>query len=111
MRKFVRHLLLIVGALAFVSVSIFAVTGVPARAGEPCTHEHGQGTPNHHHHADGAGCLVCCLGACAAIPYLPPPLSTGLVNFAVTMAAYWEAAVSLSSCSIAPDPGPPRTIA
>lgn len=81
-------------------------------ASAPCAHEdsdHRGAVPRHHDH-HGAGCLACCLGACAAIPGLPARVSTGVVPLAVTVAVYWEAAESLSGRSIAPDPGPPRTI-
>jgi hypothetical protein len=81
-------------------------------ASKPCAHEHGDsaGTPHQHDH-HGAGCLACCLGACVAIPDLPPRTSLSAVKFAVARASYWEATVSLSDRSIPPDLGPPRTIA
>jgi hypothetical protein len=90
------------------TISFAAATAVSAS----CVHEDSdhRGAAPHHHDHHGAGCLACCLGACAAIPALPARVSTGVAPFALTVAVYWEAAVSLSSRSIAPDPGPPRTI-
>jgi hypothetical protein len=95
----------------FALVSGGTISFAVAVAG-PCAHERGAhaGTLHHDHDHHGAGCLACCLGACTVVPALPAPLSAGPVIFSVTAAAYWESAVALDSRSIAPDPGPPRTI-
>jgi hypothetical protein len=55
--------------------------------------------------------MTCCLGAYIAIPDLPPSLLSAPVTFNQTQAVYWERLASLSSRSIRPDPGPPRSIA
>jgi len=108
----IKRFLVILCVFAFVgggTISFAAATS----ASEPCAHEHADhsGALPHHHDHHGAGCLACCLGACAAIPDLPPRTSLSAVKFVVATAVYWEAAISLSDRSIAPDPEPPRTLA
>jgi hypothetical protein len=109
MRKWARYFLLILCTLALVggSTGSFAASS----AIDPCAHEHGDkhagDTAPHKHH--GAGCLSCCLGACVAIPDLPPRAAADLVTFTALPIAYWEAALSLPGRSIAPDLGPPRS--
>jgi hypothetical protein len=79
---------------------------------EPCAHQHGDqpgSGPDHHKH--GAGCLACCLGACIAIPDLPPRTVLAATFFAGTSVSYWETEVCLNGRSIRPDPAPPRTSA
>jgi hypothetical protein len=111
MRRLMRRVLVLVCVFALVSGSTISFAAATA-ASTPCAHEDSdqRGAAPHHHDHHGAGCLACCLGACAAISALPDPVSTGDALFAVTVATYWEVAESLSSRSIAPDPGPPRTI-
>src|SRR3954466_4888954 len=106
MRKWARYFLLILCTLALVSGSTASFAA--SFAADPCAHEHDAGgTAPHKHH--GAGCLSCCLGACVAIPDLPPRDAADLVTFSAMSIAYWEAALSLPSRSIAPDLGPPRS--
>lgn len=112
MWRLARHFLIILSALALVSGSTMSFAASIASAN--CAHEHSEhgdapGSQSHKHH--GAGCLSCCLGACVAVPDLPSRTSVGMVPFAAIAVSYWEQAVSLSSRSIAPDPGPPRTSA
>jgi hypothetical protein len=105
LRRF--FLILCVFALAGGSTISFAA----AVTDGPCAHEHSDHTgnlPAHHDH-HGAGCLACCLGACTAIPDLPPRLSLSAAAFTAQSVSYWEIAVSLSDRAIPPDLGPPRT--
>jgi hypothetical protein len=96
---------------------VFALVGgstisfAAAVTAAPCAHEHSDhpnNLPAHHDH-HGAGCLACCLGACTAIPDLPPRLSLSAAVFAAKSVSYWETAISLSDRAIPPDLGPPRT--
>jgi hypothetical protein len=116
MRHLARPLLVILCALALAGSS---TTGVAVAT--PCVHEHnapgytvdhaqsdGVAPANHNHH--GAGCLACCLGACAAMAGLPPRRIIASPAFAGMAVTWWETGVLLSGRSIAPDPGPPRTV-
>jgi hypothetical protein len=108
MRRLPRYLLLILCTLALVGGSTISFAASITSA--PCAHDHSHqtgGTPAHHDHH--AGCLSCCLGACTAIPDLPPRVSLGAAVFSGMPVTYWETGVSLSDRSIPPDPGPPRT--
>jgi hypothetical protein len=113
MRDYVRRLLLIVCALALVGGSALGFAIAPAQAAAPCAHEHNQGPGNaSHHHDHGApGCLLCCLGACAAIPDLPPRPVLSEAPVTVVAVIYWEFGTALAGRSIAPDPAPPKSIA
>jgi hypothetical protein len=108
MRRLARFLLLILCAVALTGGSAISFAASAAAAG-PCPHEQGhhQGPDQHKHH--DAGCLACCLGACVAIPDLPPRTLLGEAPFAATPVSYWETEAFLSGRSIRPDPGPPRT--
>ncbi|MBN8873302.1 MAG: hypothetical protein J0H67_10735 [Rhodospirillales bacterium] len=115
MLQLVRKILLVICALAFVAAPTISFSPAAASAGAPCTHEPATGTESHHasapsshndHH--GAACLACCLGACTALPGLPPRVTVGSAAFTATPIAYWEGANTLASRSIAPDLGPPR---
>jgi hypothetical protein len=110
MRQLARRFLLILCTLALVSGSTISFAASVAAA--PCLHEHSHqtGTPAHHD-LHGAGCLSCCLGACTAIPDLPPRFTISAAAFTATPVNYWETDDSLSGRSIAPDLGPPRTTA
>ena len=112
MWQMARRFLVILCTLALVSGSTISFAA-SVSAAEPCVHEHHQHggvvPAQHDHH--GLGCLTCCQGACAAVAGLPTPSSVTAVIFAATAVTYWETDVSLSDRSIAPDPGPPRTIA
>jgi hypothetical protein len=109
MRPWARHVLLILCALALVSGSTMSLAASVAAENCAHNHSHAPGSQPHQHH--DAGCLACCLGACVAVPGLPSRTALGAVSFSVTPVSYWEFGVSLSSRSIAPDPGPPRTSA
>jgi hypothetical protein len=111
MRQLARRFFLILCTFALMSGSTISFAASVTDA--PCAHEHSDHTgtvPSHHDH-HGAGCLACCLGACTAIPDLPPRLSLGAAAFSAQPVSYWETAVSLSERTIAPDLGPPRTTA
>ncbi len=110
MRRLMRHLFLVFCTLALVSGSTISFAASVTAA--PCAHEHSDhsgNVPSHHHH--DAGCLACCLGACTAIPGLPPRLSLSAAAFAAQPVRYWDTAISFSDRAIPPDLGPPRTIA
>jgi hypothetical protein len=103
MRLLLKRFLAILCVLALVSASTASFA-----APSTCAHEHSHaGTQQEHHHHDG-GCLACCLGACAAVPALPSPVSVSPVFFTKGSAAYWEQSARLDSRSIVPDLGPPR---
>lgn len=116
MRRLARRLLIILCALAFVGGGTISVA-----VAIPCVHEHSghrhiadhaqshDGAPAHHDH-HSAGCLGCCLAACAAMASLPPRQVIAFPAFAAMAVTWWETAGLLSSRSIAPDPGPPRTL-
>ena len=115
MLQLVRKILLMVCALALVAAGTISFSAAAASAGAPCAHEHAAGTESHHsgvpsshHDHHGAACLACCLGACTALPGLPPRVTIAPALFAATPIAYWEAAETLASRSIAPGHGPPR---
>jgi hypothetical protein len=107
MRRLARFLLLILCAVALTGGSAISFAASAAAAG-PCPHEQGHHQGDQHKHHD-AGCLACCLGACVAIPDLPPRTLLGEAPFAATPVSYWETEAFLSGRSIRPDPGPPRT--
>ena len=109
MRLLMRQLLALVCVFALVGGSRISLASATTT---PCAHERSshQGETPHPHDHYGAGCLACCLGACVVIPDLAPSVSTGIAPSAVTVATYWEVAASRPGRSIAPDPGPPRTI-
>lgn len=115
MPQLMRKCLLLLCALTLVAAGTISFSAAAASADALCVHEHQTGTHTHQsggispHDHHGATCLACCLGACTAIPNLPPRVSVSPVRFAVTPAAYWEAAITLSGRSIAPDLGPPRS--
>jgi hypothetical protein len=112
MRLLLKQFLAALCLLALVSGSTLSFAAMSASADEPCAHahsQHGGAEPHKHHHQHGAGCLACCLGACAAIAALPAPSSVSSIIFTETAAAYWEATAMLNSRSIAPDPDPPRS--
>src|SRR5690242_17873455 len=99
MRLLLTRFLAILCVLALVSSSTVSFAALSAAPNEPCAHEHSQhagAQPQKHHH-HGAGCLSCCLGACATVPALPAPVSVSPVIFTETAAAYWESAVRLDS--------------
>jgi hypothetical protein len=110
MRLLLKRFLAMLCVLAFVSSGTTSVAA--ASPPDSCAHEHshGAGAKPHDHAHHGPGCLTCCLGGCTAVPALPGPLTSVPVTFAVTAAVYWEAVASLDSRSIAPDPGPPRSL-
>ena len=111
MRCFCR-LLFVFCALAFASGSANAHAALPAelQTGEPCSHEYHQGSPQHHHHdADCAGCLACCLGACVSMPGLPPSSLSGLVPVTAMRIRYWLTSEMLPGHSSSPDLTPPRS--
>jgi hypothetical protein len=102
-----KRILAILCMLALVSGSTASFAASVAAA--PCAHEHqhaGDATPHKHH---GAGCLSCCLGACVAVPDLPPRGAAIVVPLTPRIAAYWEPDFSLPGRSIVPDLGPPRS--
>ena len=107
-----RRFFLILCALALIGGSTISFAATVTAAG-PCAHEHsGQnGTAPAHPDHHGAECLACCLGACAAMPGLPPRTSLTEAAFSAKTVTWWETGTALSGRSIAPDPGPPRTIA
>jgi hypothetical protein len=108
MRHLARHFFLILCVLALVSGGTISFAAAVAT---PCPQEHSDhsgSVPAHHDH-HGAGCLACCLGACTAIPDLPPRFSLSAAAFTAKPVRYWETALSLSDRTIAPDLGPPRT--
>jgi hypothetical protein len=106
MRRLARHCFIIFCVFAFLSGSAMSFASSLAA---PCAHEHGHhsGTPSHKHH--GAGCLSCCLGACFAVPDLPPRTAAVMLPIEALPVAYWERYFSLPSRSIPPDLGPPRS--
>ena len=109
MLQWARYFLLILCALALVAGST-ASFAASVSAAAPCAHEQdhaGHSAPQPHKH-EGSGCLSCCLGACVAVPDLPPRASVGAAPFVAMPIRYWEADLSLPSRSIAPDLGPPR---
>jgi di/tricarboxylate transporter len=112
MRPLAKRLLMIFCTLALITGSTISFAA-SVTALSPCAHEHaerGDAVPAHHdHHC--AGCLACCLGACSTAVGLPPPSFNSAAVFSATSVSYWETAVAFSGRSIAPDPGPPRTIA
>jgi hypothetical protein len=115
MLQLARKILLMICALTFVAAGTISFSAAAASAVAPCVHEHATGTHSHHsgassshHDHHGAACLACCLGACTALPGLPPRVTIASALFAATPIAYWEAAETLASRSIAPDLGPPR---
>ncbi|MBN8902112.1 MAG: hypothetical protein J0H57_13855 [Rhodospirillales bacterium] len=108
MRLLLKRFMAILCVLALVSAGTMSFAAASAAPNEPCAHEHSHaGTQHEHHHHDG-GCLACCLGACAAVPALPSPVSVSPVTFTKGVVAYWEQSARLDSRSIAPDLGPPR---
>jgi hypothetical protein len=112
MRRLARRFLMILCMLALVGSSTISFAA-SVTAIDPCAHEHGEhggAVPSHHDH-HGAGCLACCLGACTATADLPPRPFITVAAFVATAVIWWEAGISLTGRSIAPDLGPPRTIA
>ncbi|MBN8901394.1 MAG: hypothetical protein J0H19_03595 [Rhodospirillales bacterium] len=111
MLKFVQRFLLILYALALVGGSTISFAA-NASASEPCAHEHHQdaGAASHQHeHRQPAGCLTCCsMGACVAVPSLPPRTLAGDVRFSAMPVMYWDADVLFSGRSISPEPTPPK---
>ena len=110
MRRLARYCLMLLCVLALIggSTMSFAASLAP----EPCapTHSDQPGSgPDHHKH--GAGCLACCLGACIAIPDLPPRTALAATFFTSARVSYWETQAWLNGRSIRPDPAPPRTSA
>jgi hypothetical protein len=110
MLQLARRFLLILCMLALLGGSTISFAASAAAATCADQHSHQTGTPAHHDH-HGAGCLSCCLGACTAIPDLPPRLTIGAAAFTATPVSYWQTGVLLSGRSIAPDLGPPQTTA
>src|SRR4051794_14035739 len=112
MRQWTQYFLLVLCTLALVGGSTISFAA-SLSAVAPCAHEHtpaGDTAPQPHKH-HSAGCLSCCLGACVAIPDVPSRAAAGLMPFTAVPAIYWEADISLSDRSIAPNLGPPRTTA
>ena len=107
MRESIRHLLLVLCALAFFSGTTIGFASHLAAAGEPCAEHHVDGKADHHHDRSGS-CLTCCVGACVAIPDLPPHPLSSLTPLTATTVAYWGSGVIISGRSITPDPIPPR---
>ena len=110
MREFIRHLLLILCALAFFGGTTISLVVPPAAAGEPCAEHHGgsAGMVDHHHGKQSGNCLGCCVGSCVAVPGLPPRLSSSVVPLKARVAMYWGNGAALAGRSVAPDLGPPR---
>jgi hypothetical protein len=106
MRRLARNCFIIFCVFAFLGGTTMSFASSLAA---PCAHEHGQhsGAPSHKHH--GAGCLTCCLGACVAVPDLPPRTAAVVLPLNALTVAYWEPDFSLPSRSIPPDLGPPRS--
>lgn len=113
MRRWARYFLSILCMLVLVGSSAISFAAASETPAASCPHEHvahdedtDQQPPKHH----AAGCLSCCLGACAAIPTLPQRSSAGVAVFAAMAVSCWETGASLSGRVIPPDLGPPRTI-
>ena len=108
MRRLARYSLMIVCTLALIGGSTVSFA---ASLSVNCAHEHshsGDTSPDHHKH-HGSGCLSCCLGACAAVPDLPPRTAAIMLSLTPRVIAYWEPDFSLPGRSITPDLGPPRS--
>jgi hypothetical protein len=109
MRELARRFLLLLCALAFFGGTTVGLVMHPAAAGEPCAeHQGGAGTADHHDGKHGGNCLTCCVGACVALPDLPPRPLSSLIPLTATTVAYWEGGNTISGRSIAPDTAPPR---
>jgi|SRR6516165_2889842 hypothetical protein len=108
MRRLARYCLVIVCTLALIGGSAVSFA---ASLSVNCAREHshaGDTSPDHHKH-HGSGCLSCCLGACVAVPDLPPRTAAVVLPMKTLSIAYWERDFSLPSRSIPPDLGPPRS--
>jgi hypothetical protein len=116
MRRLARRLLMILCALAVVGGSTISVA-----VATPCVHEHSAsgrtvdharndgGAPARHDN-HGAGCLGCCVAACAAMAGLAPRPVINSPAFAGMAMTWWETGALRAGRSIEPDTGPPRTI-
>ncbi len=119
MRLFLRRLIVLLVALAFIDGGVARAAALVPPAAEPCSHEHGD-MPGHSGHMPAStghqqdrgsrACLqCCCLGICASVPSLPAALTVAPV--VVASVVYWDTSRTATGRSIAPEPGPPRPLA
>jgi hypothetical protein len=110
--KIVSSLLLLIGALAVLTLGAFGVSASPAMAETPC-HEMGQATPDPSGKApdkapDKAMKAMACCVACVAAPTIPPAARPQTAAAPLRLTAVSPALPSGRRPS--PEPGPPRLL-
>src|SRR5689334_21513602 len=109
-----RKIALVICAVALVVAGTASTSSRAASADTPHLHKHQVGPRKYRsrvwlsrrdHHREAY--RTCCLGDCMATLGLPPRAAISPTPFSMTLVAYWDARVTLSSHLIAPALGPP----
>lgn len=110
--KIVSSLLLLIGALAVLSLGALGVSAGPAMAEAPC-HETGHETGHETPDPSGKGpdkamkAMACCV-ACVAAPTIPPAARPQTAAAPLRLTAVSPALPS--GRRLSPEPGPPRLL-